>query len=393
MSEKIGRREFLKQGSLAGVAVTGLVDPAVLRAGPGVSDGPLDAIPAASPVPTDRQLDSRDFTLSVYDRTAPALSFTAREPDGARQWQRGARARLTELLGGFPARRAELRPEVLERRDLGGYVRERVVFQTRDDLSAIGYLLIPKERPGPAPAIVCLPGHGRGADDAVGLTEDGSQRTERSTGYAKDFAVQAVEKGYVVFALEQLAFGARRDAAARRSPSADSCRPAACAALLFGETMLGWRVWDVMRTLDYLATRPEVDAGRLATMGISGGGTVSLFAAALDERIKAAVVSCYFNTFRDSIVSLSHCPDNYVPGILNFFEMYDLSGLVAPRFFFAEAGSQDRIFPIAGARTAIGRAEEIYRAFGVPERMAHQIFDGGHEFHGVGAFEFLRRHL
>jgi cephalosporin-C deacetylase-like acetyl esterase len=64
-------------------------------------------------------------------------------------------------------------------------------------------------------------------------------------------------------------------------------------------------------------------------MGISGGGTVSLFSAAVDKRIKVAVVSGYFNTFRDSILSLSHCLDNYVPGILNYVEMYDLAGLVA----------------------------------------------------------------
>ena len=99
--------------------------------------------------------------------------------------------------------------------------------------------------------------------------------------------------------------------------------------MLFGQTMIGWRVWDVMRTIDYLETRPEIAADRVATMGISGGGTVSLFAGAVEERIRAAVVSCYFNTFRESIVSLSHCLDNYVPGLLPYMEMYDVAGLVA----------------------------------------------------------------
>src|SRR6185503_14046799 len=182
---------------------------------------------------------------------------------------------------------------------------------------------------------------GRGCDDIVGITEKGQQRESKS-GYARDFALQVVERGYAAFALEQLAFGWRRDDAARKKGAGQSsCQPSAGAALLFGQTMIGWRVWDVMRAIDYLLGRPEIDSSRIATMGISGGGTVSLFSAALDERIKVSVVSGYFNTFRDSIVSLSHCIDNYVPGLLNYIEMYDLAGLVAPRGLFVESGTRD----------------------------------------------------
>jgi hypothetical protein len=206
--------------------------------------------------------------------------------------------------------------------------------------------------------------------------------------------VQCVEHGYATFAIEQLAFGARRDEAARRAgPTENSCRPAACAALLFGQTMAGWRTWDGMRAIDYVSTRPEIDARRVATLGASGGGTISLFTAALDARVKAAVVSAYFNTFRDSIVSISHCPDNYVPGLLQAMEMPDLAGLVAPRRLFVESGSQDRIFPIQGFRTAVAKAERIFAAFGVPAHFGHEIHDGAHEFRGTRAFEFLRQVL
>lgn len=377
----IDRREFLRRSAAAGAlaAVPGGVT-AAQAAVPGTLWAGIE----------DRQLDSRDFCLSVYDSITPSLGFRATDADGVRRWQGEARAKLVELLGGFPDR-VPLRAEVLERKDMGGYSREKIVFQTRDNLSAIGYLLLPDERPGRLPAIVCIPGHGRGVDDIVGIAEDGTQRAEK-TGYAKDFAIQAVEKGYAALALEPLAFGHRRDAPARASgANAYSCRPAAGAAMLFGETMIGWRVWDVMRTIDYLETRPEVDAGRVATMGISGGGTVSLFAGAVDERIRAAVVSCYLNTFRDSIVSLSHCLDNYVPGLLPYMEMYDVAGLVAPRGLFAESGSADRIFPVDGARAAYARIEPVYRALGAEDRLGREVFEGGHEFHGVGAFEFLGR--
>ena len=386
--KKIARRRFLQQSStVAALAASHLAVPEVLSA-QSAYRGPL-----ADAAVKDRHLDSLQFCLSSYEQVKPAMTFAAKTATSARLWQKRVRAKLAELLGGFPRNRVALQPQVLEKQEFKDYTREKVIFQSRENLSVFGYLLLPKKRASAVPAIVCLPGHGRGCDDIVGITEDGKQREDKA-GYSRDFALQAVENGYAAFAIEQLAFGCRRDEAARkRSAGASSCQPAAGAALLFGQTMIGWRVWDVMRAIDYLHTRPEVERSRIATLGISGGGTVSLFSAAMDERIKVAVVSGYFNTFRDSIVSLSHCIDNYVPGILNYVEMYDIAGLVAPRGLFIESGTRDSIFPIAGSRRAFAQARTIYAAFAAPDMSGQEIFEGEHVFHGRGAFEFLRNRL
>ena len=398
MSQEIGRREFIRRGTLAGVvATTGI--PLIPSSATGAAADPAGAASSVAdarthPALATRHLDSREFCLSEYDSLTPTLSFSATNPASARRWQQRARARLIERLGGFPSSRAPLNAEALETTDFGTYTREKIVFDTRENLSTIGYLLLPKNAPRPLPAVVCVSGHGRGLADIVGIAEDGSQRTERNVGYAKEYAIQCVEHGYATLAVEQLAFGTRRDDAARRSgPGTESCRPAACAALLFGQTMAGWRVWDAMRSIDYLATRREVDASRIATLGASGGGTTSLLTAACDQRVTAAVVSAYFNTFRDSIVSISHCPDNYVPGLLRDMEMYDIAGLVAPRALFVESGRRDRIFPIAGYERAVAKAREIYDVYGVADRFGAETHDGAHEVHLVGAFDFLRRAL
>ena len=135
-----------------------------------------------------------------------------------------------------------------------------------------------------------------------------------------------------------------------------------------GGSVVGLRVRDGMRLVDYLATRADVDIGRLGAMGISGGGMHTFFSTCLDERIRACVVSGYFGSFRDSILAMHHCACNFVPGLGRFGEMYDLVGLIAPRPMLVEAGSRDPIFPTAAVEAGVERARAVYRVFGVPDR-------------------------
>jgi hypothetical protein len=241
--------------------------------------------------------------------------------------------------------------------------------------------------------MICVPGHGRGVDDIVGIDDQGRDRTDKA-GYQHDFAIQVVEAGMAAVAIEPMGFGCRRDPInARQGLSRKACDPAAGGALLLGETMISWRVWDVMRTLDYIATRPELDSGRVGCMGISGGGTVTLFATALEPRLRAALVSGYLNTFRDSVGSLAHCIDNYVPGILNWAEMHDIAGLIAPRPLFIESGDKDNIFPIDASIESFNHARDVYRVFGAADRVEQEVFAGEHSFWGKRGVPFLARHL
>jgi len=350
----------------------------------------------------ERQFDTLTFTQTIYDQTKQKLSFKAKTKEEAIEWQRKLRRKLTELLGGFPKRKTPLKPKILETKELKikdhnqqtiRYTRQTIIFNSRKNLSVYGYFLTPKEAEIPNSCIICLPGHGRGVDDIVGIEEDGSLR-ETYGGYQKDFALQCVANGFSAFAIEQLGFGHRRDERAREAGSGvSSCQPAAGAALLLGETMIGWRVYDVMRVIDYLEMRPEVDVGRVAVMGISGGGTTALFSSALDLRIKAAVVSGYFNTFRDSIMSMPHCICNYIPSILKWAEMYDIAGLIAPRPLFIESGMEDPIFPVEATKRAYEKIRKIYSIFGAEDKLDIEIFKGGHEFYGRKAFNFLKKIL
>lgn len=338
----------------------------------------------------DDRLDTLSYSLARYGQTTPRSAFPAGGADAIAAWKAGARARLVELIGLPTADRVGLEPRYGEPRARPGYTRIPVTFDTRPGLSAFGYLLIPEGLKAPAPAVICLPGHGRGVDDIVGIAEGGADR-DHDDGYQHDFAVQNVRRGYVTFAMEMIGFGHRRDPAARKGGGEkSSCQPAAGAALMLGETMVGWRVWDALRAIDFLETRPEVDSKRVALMGISGGGTVILYAAAIDDRVKVSVLSGSFCTFKASIYSWSHCIDNYVPGILRDFEAADIVGLIAPRYLFAENGLADEIFPEPGVRRATEAVRRVYEAVGAADRFRQASFEGGHVFHGVEAFERLR---
>ncbi len=351
------------------------------------------AVSANADTMTETRLDPVAYSRERYAQAPLKMKFTANNPAEVRAWQRKLRAKLTELVGGIPEKRVALRPQVLETMDFPTYTREKIIFTSREGMEVFSYLVKPKNVAGPLPVMICVPGHGRGVDDIVGIDENGKQRAV-AAGYQNDFALQFVAKGIAALAIEPLAFGHRRDPInAAKSATQNSCQPAAGAALLFGETMIGWRAYDVMRSVDYIETRKDLNAKRVGCVGISGGGTCTLFATALDTRIKAAMVSGYLCTFRDCILSLAHCMDNYVPGILNWAEMSDVAGLIAPRPLFAETGELDRIFPLAGFKEGAAATKKIYDTLGAGSDFATEVHPGAHVFHGAKGVPFLAAHL
>ena len=386
--QKISRRDLAR---LAAGAAAARSAPLAAQAQPQTSYiGPLTGVTSG--------IEGRGFDPVVFGReliaAAPRrLRFQARTRDDAEAWQQTLRAKVTELVGGFPSERTPLRPAVLETRSFPGYRREKIVFDSRPGVSVLAYVLLPSAARTPAATMICVPGHGRGVDDIVGIDDQGRDRTNKD-GYQHDFALQIVEAGLAAVAIEPMAFGCRRDPInARRGLAQKGCEPIAGAALMLGQTLIGWRVWDIMRTIDYVATRPELDAARVGCMGISGGGTATTFASALEPRIRVAMVSGYLNTFRDSIGSLAHCVDNYVPGILNWAEMPDVAGLIAPRPLFIESGDRDNIFPVDASVECFNRVREIYQVFGAADRVEQEVFPGEHSFWGKRGVPFVARQL
>jgi dienelactone hydrolase len=314
----------------------------------------------------------------------------------AEEWQRSTRTALRTCVGFVDDPGVPFEPEQVELITKDTYSREKIVISTAADTRMPVYLLRP-DSPPPWPTVLALHGHGYGAKDIVGLWEDGTER-DTPDGYHRDFAVDLCRKGFAVAAPEISCFGERRTDfgylnTVLGQPEPSTCENTAALATHLGGSVIGLRVRDGMRLVDYLSSLDGFDVDRLGAMGISGGGMHAFFSSCIDPRIRAVVVSGYFSSFEASILAMRHCPCNYVPGLAAFGEMADLSGLIAPRPLFVESGSHDPIFPVDAVRTGVAGAREVYRAFGAEDAVELGVFEGRHRIHGEEAFRFLQRHL
>jgi dienelactone hydrolase len=336
-----------------------------------------------------------------YELTPRQLAFSATTEAEWAAWRQQLKSKVIALLGEFPATAVALQPHVLETQDLPDYKLEKVAIQSEPGIFIPCYVLTPHHVSPPYRPVIALHGHGSGgAAHLLGRVRSEATRAQELDYIAEHnytYADQLARHGFMVFVPEQRGFGERMEAPPKLvvgdAMHQSSCRALAFNALMMGKTLLGMRVWDVMRTLDYIASRPEPKVEGVGCVGLSGGGTTTLYATVADERITVAVLSGAFSSFRSSIMSTIHCDCNYIPGILQVAEMADIAGLIAPRPLLFEAGTQDPIFPVEDVRTGVQKVAEVYSLLDVPERIDLDIFEGGHRFSGNKCFDWFARWL
>ena len=360
----------------------------------------------------------------LADSSPLELSFLKPEFRNLAAYQQRARKQLIELLHYHPSP-VPLDAKVLSSKAREGYTEEIVIFQSTTRTRVPATVLIPANRTKPAPAVIALHDHGgmymwgrektidTGADHPVLAKFKKTYYGDRSIG------VELVRQGYVVVAIDMFYWGDRRfqqenDEPAMRARSAEmteqqvseSNRRAsqneqlvARGLMTAGVTWPGIVFWDDMRTVDYLASRPEVDAKRIGCIGLSVGGYRSFVLAALDPRIKAAVDVCWMASFRmqlDEHLTHSMGFSFLIPGMYRFFDLPDLAALIAPRSLSVIAGSQDKLFPVAGIEAAFETIGKCYTKAQSPANQKCTLYDSPHEFNlemQRDTWEWLRARL
>jgi dienelactone hydrolase len=409
----ISRRQFCEWLSAGSSLMAGA--PIHLNAG--------DEIEAIQPTATGSHIGNLyPFVQRLSDRSPQTLSFLRSEYKDLKRWQRQARVKVFEHLFYSPPPVAP-QPQVIRRTDKGDYIEEYLTFQTAPDLRVPAYVLIPKKAKLPAPGIVALHSHdGRYLWGKEKLVENESEHPElaefKKTRYGgKSIAAELARMGYVVIAIDMFYWGERRmlleddppsyrerslslkreeiDAFNRRASQNEQL--VARSLFTAGVSWPGVVLWDDIRTLDYLASRPEVDKNRLGCVGLSVGGYRSYMLAALDERIKAAVAVGWMTSMPSQIkqhVINSIGFSFHLIGLYRYLDFPDLAALVAPRSLLVINGSQDRLFALDGVKAAFKKIESCYAKAGVAERQRCRLYDAPHEFNIAmqnEAWEWLKR--
>ncbi|RLE99105.1 MAG: hypothetical protein DRJ63_06290 [Thermoprotei archaeon] len=285
------------------------------------------------------------------------------------------RGKLIELMG-IPLEEKELEVKVLDEKDMGGFLFKKISYRSLEDYVR-AYVIVPKDSCGAG--VVCLHQHGGlfkiGKNQVVGIEGSKDQK----------YGLELAERGYVVIAPDAKYFGERLEKNVSgwrgRSEGEESERFGAMKELLYGRTLQGLMVWDAMRAVDYLVEYENVDEKRIGAIGHSMGGQWTLYLAAVDTRIAAAVSNCGFASHRSFLEhKIIHNFAAYIPGMLKYMDVPDVLCLVAPRAFMIIAGKRDPVFPLEGVVEVYEKAREIYSEMNAEVKLKLSVFDTGHEF-------------
>lgn len=325
--------------------------------------------------------------------------FIATNQEDYLRWKEETRTLLRHLIGLDKMDNCDLQTEVLEIVQVSEDIcREKVVIQVEPDVWMPIYVLIPtKLKEDGIKCFIAPPGHsGAGKYSVAGCYEIPAV-ADKIKEYNYDYGMQLAKLGYVVFCPDIRGFGERREEAMQCEEEEaflrSSCFHLAHMAEPLGQTVVGMNTWDMMRLLDYIEERKDLSLGKVGCLGFSGGGMLSLWLSALDDRIGLTVISGYMYGYKDSLLDLNgNCSCNYVPGLWEHVDMGDIGALLAPRPVMVQSCLGD---PLNGTRGIENVNEQVeimkraYKLLDAAQFLYHDICLGGHKWHDENLEDFL----
>ena len=302
-----------------------------------------------------RQLDAREKEIAAVRTQA----------DAERRKQ-VVRRKILDALGGLPDYNGPLNARVTGRIQADGYVIEKVIYESLPHYYVTANLYRPNQ-PGRYPAVLLQAGH----------TQEGKAEPQR-------LAANLALKGFVSLAFDPAGQGEREQTydpqlkAPAAGWSVNEHIHTGAQADLVGESLTRYFIWDAKRSIDYLVSRPEVDASRLAAAGCSGGGALTTFIGALDPRLKAVIPACFPNSYRLLFSGSDPHSEMTLPQhIARGLDTADFVELSAPTPWLIQATEQDYFTP-PGAKLVYEEARRWYRLYGAEEKVAFFVGPGGH---------------
>ncbi|MCI0526144.1 MAG: prolyl oligopeptidase family serine peptidase, partial [Nitrospira sp.] len=317
----------------------------------------------------DRDSPYRDMVLDFIEEQARQLATRlprSKTKEGWLQRAVGLRSPLLHSLGltTFP-KRTPLKAQVVGKLEYSDYIIEKLIYEPRPGFKVSAHLYLPGQADFPAPAVLYSPGH---------WMENCKLEPE-----IQFCCANLARLGVVTLVYDAIGQGERLGDYALDHGHLEP--------LLVGQCQEGLMVWESIRAIDDLVSRPEVDPARIGMTGSSGGGLNTFYTSAVDERIQVSVPVCYVNTFfmmmaaerdRNWEDGVDLC--NQVPGVMAYSEMSDICGLIAPKPQCIITAIHDSLFPIEGARQVYQEIERIYTLFNAQDRVRLVAIDAPHGY-------------
>ena len=337
----------------------------------------------------------------LFSETYRSHTFTAKNREEFAIWSASLRESLHELNGTKQMKPCSPRPILVESVPCEGYIRKKAVIYTEEDVQMPFYILVPEglKEGEKRTAVIACHGHDSNGKEAVAGVRDKKAVAEAIDHYHYNYGEKLAQMGYVVFAPDARGFGERRERYDQGDEEekimTSSCAYLNVMAMSLGQTVTGMWLWDLMRLTDYALGCDFVN-GHVACVGLSGGGLQSLWLAAMDTRIECCVISGYFYGYLQSLLINFNCLCNYVPNLWRTADIGDIGALICPRPVLIETGSKDDLNGRDGLENVLPQAEKIKQAmalFGAENCFCHDIFEGGHIWHGERAYQWLAEHV
>ncbi|MEK4975358.1 prolyl oligopeptidase family serine peptidase [Niallia sp. FSL R7-0648] len=272
-----------------------------------------------------------------------------------------------ELLGDYPHAK-DRKVQLIRREEKDNYVLESLMLQLNEEESVPAYVAKPLNKEGPLPIVLFNHSHG-------GDFEQGKEELLISNSYLQSpsFVEAITNLGYAVGSIDMWGFSERKGKLESELVKE---------MLLDGRTLWGMRIFDNIAFLDYLVERTDIDQNRVATIGMSMGGLMSWWMAALDDRIKVTVdiaAQVHIETLRQKRGLDHHGFYYYVPGFLKQFSTLAVQSLIAPRPRLSLVGKDDRMCPLEGVMLLDEELGKIYGKYDAKNQWNSQIVTGGHQ--------------
>ncbi len=318
-----------------------------------------------------------------FDARREAIA-ALKTPDDIRKRQEHLKQKFIEALGGFPEK-TPLNAKVVGTLKANGFRVERVIYESRPHHHVTANFYIP-DGTGPFPGVLLPCGHGD-----TGKAAEAYQKA----------AILMAQNGFAVLCYDPIGQGERNQLLDKTGKPAikgtTEHTMVGLGALLIGQSTATYRIWDGIRSLDYLVSRPEVDAKRLGCTGNSGGGTLTAYLMALDDRIVCAAPSCYITSLERLFATIGpQDAEQNITGQVAFgIEHADYVTMRAPQPTLICTATQD-FFDIKGSKISFQEAKEIYGKLGAAERVDFFEYDDKHGFskpRREAAMRWMRRWL